>query len=90
MLSNEQYAAAYGVSATIEEGPNKRAIEDCLAFTIELSDGSDLWYGKRVASEVAPFDKSEEIDERAANLAGYIARGYAFESPIGEVDDDDE
>lgn len=92
MLSNAQYAEVYGIPVEVEEGPHKRDIEDTLAFTIELPDGSDMWYAKPVplAEQVATMEKMSETVERAANLAKYIRQGYAFEQPNGEKEEEEE
>lgn len=91
MLSNAQYAEVYGIPVEIQEGPQKQDIEDCLAFTVELPGGEDLWYAKPVplAEQVATMEKMSETAERAANLAAYISRGYAFEQPNGCEDEED-
>jgi hypothetical protein len=89
MLTNAEYAHLNKVP--VELPPD---FEGFAAFTIELSDGSDMW---RVApqdtvsvSKMRKLQAREAAKDKAARLDMYIARGYAFESPSDGGDDNDE
>lgn len=97
MMTNKEYAKAYGVPVEVESVE----VEMALCFTVEFEDEKghpqDLWFGKPVLSdEIFGEDvKAREERERKANLAKYIENfeknGWAINPPEDgdEIEDDD-